>query len=245
MKYKYSIIMVSITLFSIVAYSLTNRSCSDNIIDDIIINESPEPEQQEQVITPTIEVNFNSENRPEMRTMQELHGRGLKWIDLAIDTALFNRYGEDISTWGERRYGLYRFERVENMHVNASDTVYGLINSIIEKEKRARDNGIVDYVFWNRSDTVEFTPSRRKIKLTGDVYYHPIRAIESVPARLLSSGQINQLPMMYWEPYCEENVRSYGFILIMRRDKVVDAKFIRFYNCILPPERIANNDTFE
>lgn len=177
---------------------------------------------------------YPEKDRPRFRRMSSLEGVGLKRADIRIlkeikriyPKEIHSIYGESLFTNGRDRYGLFEFDRVENMAVQPKDTIYGFI---------AYTPGFgMSYMFWNRTDSV----TQYKLKVSGfnvkgKRYLRTLDPFELDVVRMLSDNTIEQeLPQQHWKQYFEDYHSTLCFVtrLYIRNGVITRGDILRLYD---------------
>lgn len=177
---------------------------------------------------------YPEKDRPRFKRMPSLEGVGLKRADIRIlkeikriyPKEIQSIYGESLFTNGRDRYGLFEFDRVENMAVQPKDTVYGFI---------AYTPGFgISYMFWNRTDSV----TQYKLKVTGfhlkgKRYSRTLDPFELDVVRMLSDNTIEQnLPQQHWKRYFEDYLTTLCFVtrLYIRDGVITRGDVLKLYD---------------
>ena len=173
---------------------------------------------------------YPEKDRPRFKRMPSLEGVGLKRADIRILKEIKRiypkEYGKLIFRDGRDRYGLFEFDRVENMAVQPKDTVYGFI---------AYTPGFgMSYMFWNRTDSVMLYKLKGTgFNVKGKRYSRTLDPFELDVVRMLSDNTIEQnLPRQHWKRYFENYLTTLCFVtrLYIRDGVITRGDVLKLYD---------------
>ena len=177
---------------------------------------------------------YPEKDRPRFRRMPSLEGEGLKRADIRIIKEIKRFYSEEIkSVYGESlfangrdRYGLFEFDRVENMAVQPKDTIYGFI---------AYTPGFgISYMFWNRTDSVtQYKLKDTGFSVKGKRYSRTCDPFELYVVKILSDNTIERnLPQQHWKQYFEDYLSTLCFVtrLYIMNGVITRGDILRLYD---------------
>lgn len=205
-------------------------SCGNNG-SAAVEGEATEHVARRQYDSPVKNFSVDSTRRPVVMRMESLNGTNLKRVDIAIIAEIkrlydFNLFGGTLQD--KERFGLYDFERVENMRLNRQDTVNGLI-------MKWSESMMPSYLFWNSNDTI----TMYRLKNTGhhlindnrSRFRSTIEPMRMDAVRMISENTIgDSLPPQYWEPRMQQSTTCFGVRLYITEGVINKAEILKLYD---------------